>query len=224
MWAMSTSEEKNCAGPYHHGDLRAALVAAAIELVSSSGPAAVSLREVARMVGVSHNAPYRHFPTRQALLAAVAARGFEMVRQEMRARTEGVDPADYLQVFGHGYIAFALQNRGIYQLMFSDEIRKDEHPELGVIAGQAFEALQQHVVALHPNVDSGAAAVTVWALLHGISHLILDNQIKPDAMNDPLHTTLVGIATRILIAGLVNVPADGAPLGQSVVCPAFPGP
>src|ERR1700735_539971 len=218
MWAMSTFEEKNCAGPYHHGDLRAALVAAATELVTSAGPAAVSLREVARMVGVSHNAPYRHFPTRQALLAAVAARGFEMVRQEMKVLTEGILPADYLQAFGHGYIAFALGHRGIYQLMFSDEIRKDEHPELGEIAGQAFDALQQHVVALHPNIDAGAAALTVWALFHGISHLILDNQIRPDAENDPLHTALVGIATRILIAGLVNAQPDGTTIGKGNFC------
>ena len=202
---MSTSEEKNIAGPYHHGDLRAALVTAATELVTCCGPAAVSLREVARIVGVSHNAPYRHFATRQALLAAVAAHGFELLLAEMRAATQIPDPALHLQAIGRTYIAFALRHRGVYQLMFSDEIRKGYHPELSTIAGQGFAALQQNVMALNPNLDAGAATVTVWGLLHGIAHLILDHQLKSYDESDPLHTGQVEIATRILIAGLIHV-------------------
>lgn len=207
---MSTSEEKKISGAYHHGDLRVALVAAATELVTCCGPAAVSLREVARLVGVSHNAPYRHFPTRQALLAAVAASGFEMLSQEMRDAALVVDPEAHLLEIARGYIAFALRHRGVYQLMFSDEIRKSDHPELRAVAEQAFGRLQQHVEMLNPALDAGMAAVTVWGLLHGIAHLILDNQLKPDSENDPLHTGLVGAATRILVAGLVNVQADVA--------------
>ena len=207
---MSTSEDKKFSGAYHHGDLHAALVAAATELVTCCGPAAVSLREVARMVGVSHNAPYRHFPTRQALLAAVAASGFEMLSQEMKETAAIVGPEDHLLAIARGYIAFALRHRGVYQLMFSDAISKSDHPELQAVAMRAFANLQEHVEALNPALDAGAAAVTVWGLLHGIAHLILDNQLKPDSDNDPLHTGLVAIATRILVAGLANVKADAA--------------
>ena len=207
---MSTSEEKNSASSYHHGDLRAALVTAAAELVTCCGPAAVSLREVARIVGVSHNAPYRHFPTRQALLAAVAAYGFEMLFNEMKGSTLDPDPARHLQKIGHAYIAFALRHRGVYQLMFSDEIQKMDHPELRAIAEKAFEALQEDVLKVNRNLHAGGATVTVWGLVHGIAHLILDNQLKHYDENDPNHTQLVDLATNILTAGLIHVKPEHA--------------
>jgi AcrR family transcriptional regulator len=209
---VSTLEEKNSAGSYHHGDLRAALVTAAAELVTCCGPAAVSLREVARIVGVSHNAPYRHFPTRQALLAAVAAYGFETLFQEMKATDRSSGPVEELRAICRTYVTFALRHRGVYQLMFSDEIQKGDHPELGAIAHKAFDSLQQHVMALNPTLHPGAATVTVWCLVHGIAHLILDNQLKHYDENDPLHTQLVGIATNILVAGLIHAKGETAAL------------
>jgi AcrR family transcriptional regulator len=201
---VSTSEEKNSAGSYHHGDLRAALVTAAAELVTCCGPAAVSLREVARIVGVSHNAPYRHFPTRQALLAAVAAFGFETLFKEMKASAHSPDPAEHLQEIGRVYIAFALRHRGVYQLMFSDEIQKSEYPELREIAEAGFQSLQEHVTALNPALHDGGATITVWGLVHGIAHLILDNQLKHDAVFGLGHTQLIDLAMRILAAGLAH--------------------
>jgi len=205
---VSTSEEKNSASSYHHGDLRAALVTAAAELVTCCGPASVSLREVARIVGVSHNAPYRHFPTRQALLAAVAAYGFEMLFQEMQAAAQIPDPAEHLQAIGRSYIAFAMRHRGVYQLMFSDEIQKSDHPELRAVAEKGFDKLRQNVVDLNPHVHADAATITVWGLVHGIAHLILDNQLKHHEDDDPHHTQLVNFATRILTAGLINMKPD----------------
>jgi AcrR family transcriptional regulator len=218
---VSTSEEKISGSSYHHGDLRAALVTAAAELVTCCGPAAVSLREVARIVGVSHNAPYRHFPTRQALLAAVAAYGFEMLFKAMKESSLSPDPAEHLQLIGRVYIGFALRHRGVYQLMFSDEIQKSEYPELRAIAEAGFNSLQEHVVALNPNLHGSGATVTVWGLVHGIAHLILDNQLKQHDENDPNHTQLVDLATRILTAGLINteslevdaVMPSGCPMG-----------
>ena len=207
---MSTSEEKNSAGSYHHGDLRAALETAAAELVTCCGPAAVSLREVARIVGVSHNAPYRHFPTRQALLAAVAAFGFETLFKEMKASAHSPDPAEHLREIGRVYIAFALRHRGVYQLMFSDEIQKSEYPELREIAEAGFMSLQEHVTALNPNLHGSGATVTVWGLVHGIAHLILDNQLKKYDADDPNHTQLVNLATSILAAGLAHAKVEPA--------------
>jgi AcrR family transcriptional regulator len=203
---MSTSNEQKAESPYHHGDLRRALVTAAAELVSCCGPAAVSLREVARMVGVSHNAPYRHFPTRAALLAAVAAYGFEMLCEAMSKISDNPDPGERLAAMGRTYVAFALRHKGIYQLMFSDEIEKSAHPELRAISQQAFDALERRVMALAPDIPVMLATLTVWGLVHGIAHLILDNQLKHHE-DDPEYSVLMEAAHRILIAGLSTVHA-----------------
>jgi AcrR family transcriptional regulator len=204
---MSTLENKKADAPYHHGDLQRALVDAAAQLVAECGPAAVSLREVARIVGVSHNAPYRHFPTREALLAAVAARGFEMLFEGMSKLTSEADPAKGLAACGRGYIDFALEHRGIYQLMFSDEIQKGSHPALHAVAERAFESLERKIAALSPQVPTVLATLTVWALMHGIAHLILDNQLKRH-VDDPSYRRLIDTANRILVAGLMTAPAE----------------
>src|ERR1700761_812413 len=218
MWSMTTLEEKAGGSSYHHGDLRRALVDAATQLVSCCGPAAVSLREVARIVGVSHNAPYRHFPTREALLAAVAARGFEMLSEGMRELPdEASDPSASLIECCRGYVQFAMHQRGIYQLMFSDEIQKSAYPELLSIAERAFESLQRRISALNPHLPAAAATITVWAQIHGIAHLILDNQLKRH-IEDPEHDNLIEVATNVLVAGLINAPAnlpDTKPPGPS---------
>lgn len=216
---MSTSEAKDFPSPYHHGDLRAALVHAATELVTCCGPAAVSLREVARMAGVSHNAPYRHFPTRQALLAAVAARGFEMLGDAIHDAVQYIDPVQRLQQVARGYIDFALARRGIYQLMFSAEIRKDEHPELQAVASAAFQRLESHVASFNPKLDSSSAAITAWSLLHGIAHLILDQQLRHEMDGDEHHTAFVQFATSILAAGLAHAEPVPPPVQPTTGCP-----
>jgi AcrR family transcriptional regulator len=218
MWAMSTSEVKDFPAPYHHGDLRAALVNAATELVTCCGPAAVSLREVARMAGVSHNAPYRHFPTRQALLAAVAAKGFEMLGATLHDAVQHPDPAGRLQCIARGYINFALDRRGIYQLMFSAEIRKDEHPELQAVASAGFQRLESSIASVNPKLDSRYATITAWSLLHGIAHLILDQQLRHETDGDERHAAFVHFATSILAAGLAHAEPE-PPAERSTGCP-----
>jgi AcrR family transcriptional regulator len=203
---MSTLEEKKADSPYHHGDLSRALVDAAAELVTCCGPAAVSLREVARIVGVSHNAPYRHFPTREALLAAVAGRGFEMLFDGMSRLPADEDSGRRLTLCGSGYIEFALKHRGIYQLMFSDEIQKSAHPDLKAVSHRAFESLERRVAALNPHVPTELATLSVWAMVHGIAHLILDNQLERH-VEDPDYKWLIEVANRILVAGLTHAPA-----------------
>jgi AcrR family transcriptional regulator len=216
---MSTLEEKRTDSPYHHGDLRRALVDAAAELVTCCGPAAVSLREVARIVGVSHNAPYRHFPTREALLAAVAGRGYEILFERMSKLPPDDDPGRRLSACGSCYIEFALKHRGIYQLMFSDEIQKSAHPELRAVAENAFDALERRVAALNPKVPLMLATLNVWAMVHGIAHLILDNQLKKH-VEDPDYKWLIEVANRILVAGLSHAPglAIETPAGVGVDC------
>ncbi len=91
--------------PFHHGDLRQALIKATAELIERDGPASVSLREAARIAGVSHNAPYRHFPTREALLAAVAAHGFRQLRSAFEEAA--TTPENRMLALGQQYVRFA---------------------------------------------------------------------------------------------------------------------
>src|SRR6204780_5864081 len=105
---------------YHHGDLRRALIVAALALVTEEQDWAFSLREVARRAGVSHNAPYNHFPEKRDLLGAVAAAGFEALRERMRESVAGMtDPPAALLACVKAYVSAGLENRERYRLMFS---------------------------------------------------------------------------------------------------------
>src|SRR6266498_3257174 len=105
--------------PYHHGNLREALLDSAIRLIAEVGPAGFTLRELARRAGVSHNAPYRHFRDRDALMAAVATEGFRELKQAMLRSTEnGSSALDRLKSAGLAYIAFALRRPEHFTVMF----------------------------------------------------------------------------------------------------------
>ena len=112
--------------PYHHGNLRPVLVATAVELARSTGPDGVVLREVARRAGVSHNAAYRHFEDRAALLAEVADSAMAELEKAMRTRADGVtstDPAERavkrLGETGRAYVAFAVEEPGLFAVAFT---------------------------------------------------------------------------------------------------------
>jgi AcrR family transcriptional regulator len=147
---MSTS------GPYHHGDLRAALLATAAEMLETQGLASLSLREVARRAGVSHNAPYRHFPDRESLLAALAAEGFEQFGDALEKRPR--------REMGEAYVEFALEHPQRFRLMFSGVRGASDH--------RAYEALKKSFADL--GEDAQYAAAAAWGLVHGLAHLLLD--------------------------------------------------
>ncbi|MFH6784471.1 MULTISPECIES: TetR/AcrR family transcriptional regulator [Methylobacterium] len=172
---MSTSGE----GTYHHGNLRRSLIAAAQALLRSGGIEAVTLREAARQAGVSHNAPYRHFPSREALLAAVAAEGFRTLHRTQSDAAAEVDPADRLKAFGRAYLRFAAEERATFRLMFGGTLDPADHPELAAVARGTFGAL---VAVTQEDATSGKGivgrdALRAWALVHGLAHLVADRQI-----------------------------------------------
>jgi len=152
--------------PYHHGDLRTALLDAADALLDRGGDGAVSLRETARMAGVSPTAAYRHFADKDALLAALAVRGFQAFAAELGAAVaHGKAP---LVDSGRAYVRFALARPGRFRLMFGPLLaRAEAHPALLAASRQAFEALQA-------NAGSRDEAWRRWAMVHGLAHLILD--------------------------------------------------
>jgi AcrR family transcriptional regulator len=198
---MSTYDSARPRDTYHHGGLRQALIAVAIELIDQEGAEALSLREVARRAHVSHNAPYRHFPNRAALLAAVAAAGFEALAAKLEAVEEKASPTARLQALGQAYIAFALENGALYRLMFGGAVEQGADPALAAAGERAFDLLRQTVAAIAPRAPLREATVSAWAFVHGLAHLALDRQLAGDLDRD----RLFAVGTGIFGAGLAAV-------------------
>jgi len=162
---------------YHHGNLKPALVGAARELLAVDGPDAVSLRDVARRVGVSATATYRHFADKDHLLAVVAAEGYREFADRLRSAYEGLDGFSGM---GMAYIEFAQENPGMFRLMFGP-LRRDlkRYPELDEAAADAFsimlDAAKRFVGARDEDVESVAYAA--WSFSHGLARLVLDEVI-----------------------------------------------
>ncbi len=165
---------------YHHGDLRAALLAAAAELLDEGGPEAVSLRECARRAGVSHAAPYRHFPTREALLLALGDEGFRWLADAGEtAMRKAKGARERLDAYGIAYVRFAFEHPSRFRLMFAFPIPA---AAAGSAAGaRAYGLLRESVHAVVGDVDDlDAAAAAQWALPHGLAMLILDRRIPSE--------------------------------------------
>jgi AcrR family transcriptional regulator len=209
MWTVSTSEPTG--QPYHHGDLRRALVAAARALLEEAGPEALSLRDVARRVGVSHNAPYRHFPTKQALLAAVAAEGFAA----LSARLAGIPAGAGMAAGFRAYLGFAREQPGLYRLMFDGGLEKSADPALWTVGERAYDGLRQAVLSLAPRADR-AAVVAAWAQLHGLALLVISGQLADELVRDEALDALAGRAAAILEAGLRGAGAPGETAGPEI--------
>ena len=148
---------------YHHGDLRSAVLRASGKVLEKEGIAGLSLRDVARRAGVSHNAPYRHFPDRDALLAALAAEGFQLLAEAMRDHSG--------REMGEAYVRFALEHPQRFRLMFGGVIAFSKYPELRAAADGAYQSL---VAAFKDLPRPDLAAAGAWSLVHGLSHLLLD--------------------------------------------------
>jgi AcrR family transcriptional regulator len=170
---MSTSRRRKQA--YHHGDLRAELLRAAGQLLEKQGSDAVLLREVARRAGVSHTAPYRHFASRDALLAALATEGF----REFGRRVQSAAGA----AMGEAYVGFALEHPQLFRLMFGGALRLGSDPSLALAAKGAYEGLVAAFRARREVADPQLAAAAAWSLVHGLSQLLLDGHF-PQATAD----------------------------------------
>ena len=168
---MSTSP---ISGKYHHGDLRRALLDAAMEMLATHGAEDLGLRELARVVGVSAAAPYRHFDNKTALLEALAVTGFRDFALAVDAAARDVAPTDRLDAMGRAYVKFALEHGNLFRLMFSPELKRDARPTLRMAADAAFASLR---IATASEGDGRIAALKAWAQVHGLAVLLLDGQI-----------------------------------------------
>ena len=196
---------KHTGKPYHHGDLRSALIQSALEILRTEGSEGLSLRAVARAAGVSQTAPYRHFSDRRELVAAVAEEGFRQLGEVMTsAMQRGEGRAGFRQV-ADAYVRFAHEHEPEYRIMFGPELaRHDDLPGLkrtshSVLAfvRTGIERLQQAGV-IAPG-DPAMMAVSTWATLHGLVMLSLDGQAE--ASGSPLEK-LVETTTHLIMFGM----------------------
>ncbi len=171
---------------YHHGDLKNALIAAGIKILAKEGVSGLSLRKVARKAGVSHSAPYAHFPDKQSLIAAISTEGFKQLYSELDAAVlpYSGDPQRQLMEGAWAYIQFALNNTDTFNIMFSGVLEKEkDYPAFVEISRKTFERLVEIVQACQQAgvLRQGPAeimAVAVWGQLHGILSLTLEGQIS----------------------------------------------
>ena len=168
---------------YHHGDLRAALVTEALAIVERDGPDGVSLRGTARAAGVSQAAPYHHFKDKQALLAAVAARGFRAFTESMLTRAnEAKDAQDRLDKFGMGYVEFAVQHPLLFRLIQGPTFQINElDEELSLARNESAASLIDTVSACLPGATDKqimAACAGAWSIVHGMAMLLNDGRLN----------------------------------------------
>lgn len=201
---------------YHHGNLRRALIDAALEILGREGVGALSLREAARRAGVSHAAPFRHFADKQDLVAAVAEEGFRAMTAEMRAATPAdLDhPVARLQALGVRYVTFAASHPAHFRVMFGPEVAdRRAYPALRTAADEAFELLVGGLAACQRAglVRAGEPrelALTAWSATHGLASLVVSGQLPGERRE--LAGSVEELALRVtasLFRGLMPEPA-----------------
>lgn len=174
-----TRQDPNARRGYHHGNLREALIDAALNLIAQKGPAGFTFADAARSAGVSSAAPYRHFRDRDALIADVARRGFELFETHLeRAWDDGrPDPFAAFERLGRAYLGFARDEPAYYSAMFEVGVALDSEAGLRQASDRAFEVLRRAAQALCARAPSEKrppalmVSLHVWALAHGIASL-----------------------------------------------------
>jgi AcrR family transcriptional regulator len=165
---------------YHHGDLRSALIEAGLMLLNEGGAAGVDLRKVARLAGVSHAAPYRHFADKRSLIAAIAEQGFGRLTSAMQVALQPIDPADGLVQFhaiGQAYVEFALANPALMREMFSGlTVNRADFPSLYNTSKESFGILMR-IITQSFGEPVELRTVVAFTTFHGLALLLLENQL-----------------------------------------------
>lgn len=191
--------------PYHHGDLRRAIVSAALDILGETQSLEFSLRELARRAGVSHNAPYKHFTDKRELLAAVSAAGFDALAKRMGVEAaKSAHPRARLFAMLRAYIRYGVDNPALYKLMFGGYLSgpEDGRPAIERAAAESARTLLATVIrdgALGQAIPDtprnerkiAAAILACWSLVHGLTQLIADGLVGPGKKCDELGDTLI---------------------------------
>lgn len=185
---------------------------AATALLDRGGPAGITLRGTARAAGVSQAAPYRHFASKEALLAAVAEDAFHALRQACEAaapKSEGRDPFSWLEAVATAYVRFAVAHPARYRLMWAPTPRGRDYPTLHSAASAAGAALAGALAACSGPPDAAQdqsveRLFVLWSLLHGLVGLLLDEQLPHEILKSVPTKVLVQTAMRVLREGLLH--------------------
>lgn len=198
--------------PYHHGDLRRALIDAAVELMAESDMKSLSLRQVARQAGVSHAAPYRHFDDKDDLLAAVAEEGFRQFTDYLQGAVTAA-PEDPIQQFigsGVAYVRYALDHPTHYRIMFNEFSFPDcKYASLAAVSNQSFEVIVQIIERgqqqqqLRPG-NTRHLALCAWAQVHGLAMLMLAKRLGEQQEGEI--AALTASLSQILLQGMAVPP------------------
>ncbi|QSB05621.1 TetR/AcrR family transcriptional regulator [Natronoglycomyces albus] len=170
---------------YHHGNLRQALLAAAIGEIETHGPSAVSLRAVAKAAGVSHSAPAHHFGDKAGLLTALAAEGYHKFADALEAKW--AQTGDFAEL-GIAYVQFALDHRTYFGLMYRLELLRENDPDLQAGRTRAYNALQTGADAATSTGEAQITALAGWSLVHGYATLLLAGNLPESLAQDPAAT------------------------------------
>jgi len=185
---------------YHHGDLKNALIKAALEILSKEGVTGLSLRKVARKAGVSHAAPYAHFTDKQALIAAISTEGHIKINKEIALVMERVpdDPLRQLVEVAWVYVKFGMEEPAHFKISFSGAVEKQrDYPALVEMTGKNFGMVRQLVThcqaaGIFASGEPDLVAVGVWGLVHGFVSLLQEDQISHAVMDQySLHEMLI---------------------------------
>jgi len=186
--------------PYHHGNLREALLDAAERLLEREGAGALALRRIARDAGVSHAACYHHFDGREALLRGLATRGFESFGGALGRATEGREGMAAFAEMGVAYVGFAADHPALFRLLFGPEAAARQiHPEVSAAAETAFGGLLRMAREAGPGDEAEVRrrALSAWAVVHGLASLLVDGQLGPLGITLDQHEAVA----RALLAG-----------------------
>jgi AcrR family transcriptional regulator len=177
---------------YHHGNLKDALITAGLEILSEQGMEGLSLRKVAKKVGVSHTAPYNHFADKQALLAAISTAGHEQLHQTLSNTFEAIKDSstNIITEIAWAHLQFALDDPDRFKLMFSGALEEETaHPKFVEIAQKNISLLEEIIAYCQTKgqIEAGKVdliAIKLWSSVHGFTNLILENQFPPEYMQD----------------------------------------
>jgi AcrR family transcriptional regulator len=190
--------------PYHHGDLRAALIQTAVELIGERGVRGFSLAETSRRLGVAASAPYAHFADRDALLAAVAVHAYERLFAEVETERRRA-PAERLAAIAAAYVRFAGMQRPLFELLHEGGVDKARFPEVAAAERPLDEAFRDCVGELSGGEE---LAVSVEATAHGHAMLLLDGRFGEGEEAVGLASARAAEATLALVRGLTSARGD----------------
>ena len=209
---MTTATDTRDKTSYHHGNLRQALMDTALIHIRQAGAEKLSLRAVARDLGVSQSAIYRHFSDKNALLTAIVSQGFEMLGSAMKAAANDyhAEPVESLRRVGQTYIKFAYSHPETYRLMFGMRPHEMESEELKVSSTEGYCVLSEIIQAgieqsLFLQMPEEQLSLSAWSFVHGVASLAIDGQItrNPVIQDGEINSGLIDNLCSIMMQGFL---------------------